>query len=253
MEARPCAAPAPALAAATGSELTPLEARVRLLERALAQAKRQERKLQRALAASRVAALAQADELARMAARNASLERQAHLDPLTGALNRRGLARRLRAEMARSLQTGSTLAAIFVDLDDFKAVNEALGHAGGDRVLTAVAARLRAATRQGDALARVGGDEFVVLLRGVGPASLGSVAERLRAALAAAPVHVGGGEERTVTLSAAAVLLDRETGRLEDLLAQVREAQRRSKAGGKNRVTLVDRTASHAEGAGRSG
>lgn len=212
---------------------------MRLLEQALARAQRQERRLQRELAASRVGALAQADELARMAARNASLARQAHLDPLTGALNRRGLARRLRVEMATSLRTGLPLAAVFVDLDDFKSINDALGHAGGDRVLAAVVARLRGATRQGDALGRVGGDEFVVLLRGVGPAALGPVSDRLRAALAAAPIDVGGGEARYVTLSAAAVLLDGGTSRLEEVLAQVREAQRRSKAAGKNRVTLV--------------
>jgi len=227
------------LAPELAEEAAELDARVRSLERSLAQAQRQERRLQRELAASRVKAMAQADELARMAARNASLERQAHLDPLTGVLNRRGLSRRLRAEMARSLRSGTPLAAIFVDLDDFKAVNEALGHAGGDRVLMAAAARLRDATRQGDALGRVGGDEFVVLLRGVGQASLGAVSERLRAALAAAPVEVGGGAARRVTLSAAAVVLGRETGRLEEVLAQVREAQRRSKGEGKNRVTLV--------------
>ncbi len=85
-------------------------------------------------------------------------------DPLTGLHNRRALADRLEQALARVKRAGSVLALLFVDLDGFKLVNDQYGHGAGDEVLCEVARRLLLVTRQTDAVARVGGDEFVVLI-----------------------------------------------------------------------------------------
>ncbi|MGA7362780.1 MAG: EAL domain-containing protein [Candidatus Dormiibacterota bacterium] len=101
---------------------------------------------------------------------------QAHHDELTGLYNRRGFLERLQKLLSQS--KGDT--AIFsLDLDEFKAVNDTLGHPVGDQLLKAFAKRLRAAVRPGDLVARVGGDEFVVVMAGISRAGLESTARRL--------------------------------------------------------------------------
>ena len=92
------------------------------------------------------------------------LDRQLVSDGLTGAMNRLGLAQRLRAELDRSTRTGAPLTVAAIDLDGFKLINDRLGHLAGDQALVAVVAQLRRSLRPSDTVARVGGDEFVVLL-----------------------------------------------------------------------------------------
>jgi diguanylate cyclase (GGDEF)-like protein len=88
----------------------------------------------------------------------------ARIDPLTGAANRRRLSEAAHQELLRSRRYGRPMTVAFVDLDGFKAVNDQLGHLTGDRVLRAVADTVRQRVRQTDLVARVGGDEFVLLL-----------------------------------------------------------------------------------------
>jgi len=113
-------------------------------------------------------------------------------DPLTGLPNRRAFEEDLAREVARAARTGEPLAVVMLDLDRFKAVNDGYGHAAGDAVLRALAARAQGAVRAGDVVARLGGEELGLLLPGADLARAAEVAERLRAALAALPVDAAG-------------------------------------------------------------
>lgn len=95
------------------------------------------------------------------------LEKKANYDSLTGLPNRLLLTDRLRLAMAQSKRSDLLLAVCYLDLDGFKPINDVHGHEAGDQVLTEVAKRLSRSVRAGDTVARVGGDEFVLLLWGV--------------------------------------------------------------------------------------
>ena len=169
------------------------------------------------------------------------LARAALHDPLTGLPNRRGLTDRLAEALARSTRTGSTVTVLFCDLDGFKAVNDTGGHSAGDAVLVAAGERIRAALRDQDTVARVGGDEFVVVLEGPPPlpgshdeptATVDAVAERLRTALAQ-PVLVNAKRFRvTVSIGSAQARTGDDPDRL---LRDADSAMYRTKSAGKDR------------------
>lgn len=107
------------------------------------------------------------------------LEHQAFRDPLTGLSNRRLFEDRLQNALTRCRRSEEPLAVLFMDLDDFKPVNDGNGHDAGDELLIAVAGRLRTALRPEDTICRLGGDEFVVLLEDMDQEAASSVAERI--------------------------------------------------------------------------
>jgi len=125
---------------------------------------------------------------ARVAMRTAELQKLAMLDPLTGAGNRRHLEERAMAEIADCQRTGRALGVIMFDIDHFKHINDTWGHTVGDVVLQKVVQVASAQLRAMDFLARIGGEEFVILVPGDGLTGAARIAERIRAALAACPL-----------------------------------------------------------------
>jgi diguanylate cyclase (GGDEF)-like protein len=160
----------------------------------------------------------------------------ANVDPLTELLNRRGLEAELTTEIQRARRTGAPLMAVLLDCDDFKRINETLGHAVGDVVLKEVASRLKESLRPTDHLARIGGDEFLVLLPHTRLAEAAHVAERLRLSVADSPMRLNSGPVR-LTASLGIERVSTEIASIEEVLAHSHLALRRSKQAGKNRVS----------------
>jgi diguanylate cyclase (GGDEF)-like protein len=159
---------------------------------------------------------------------------QAYHDPLTGLPNRRLFLDRLDGALARARRSGLDVALLFIDLDDFKAINDALGHRGGDDVLAAVAQRLLGAVRPGDTVARLAGDEFTVVLEGVPSLEEAqAIATRIDDALAY-PASVFGAP---VALSASigVALTTDGRGSVDELLRRADVAMYAAKAQGKSR------------------
>jgi diguanylate cyclase (GGDEF)-like protein len=132
-----------------------------------------------------------AAELEASRARIAELEARVDIDPLTDVLNRRGFERELKRSLAYAKRYGTSAALIYVDLDGFKPVNDRHGHTAGDAVLRAVAAALTRSVRASDVVARVGGDEFALLLWNVRDAAAAVKAAALEDAVYATPVQWG--------------------------------------------------------------
>lgn len=163
------------------------------------------------------------------------LERRARIDELTGLLNRRELLERLDAVVTHG---GPTLGLLWCDIDGFKAINDAHGHAGGDAVLKALSDRIRGCLRStADLGGRIGGDEMVVVLPGIeGLDAAAAFAENLRR-LAAEPIACGDGVIHA-TISIGTTLAGPDEG-IDALLARADDAMYQAKAGGKNRVVAV--------------
>jgi diguanylate cyclase (GGDEF)-like protein len=140
-------------------------------------------------------------ELAAMRARIAELETHAERDPLTGIFNRRGFERELGRAAAHVRRYGGNAALVYLDLDGFKPVNDRHGHAAGDAVLKAVAAALLGSVRASDMVARIGGDEFAVLLWNLTDAAARNKADAIEHMIAETAVPWGG---QTVMVGATA-------------------------------------------------
>ncbi|MFP4262822.1 MAG: EAL domain-containing protein [Halomonas sp.] len=168
----------------------------------------------------------------------------AFFDPLTGLPNRRLLLDRLEGVLRDSYRNGRYGALIFLDLDNFKQVNDTLGHYRGDQLLRSVARRLGAVVRDTDTLARLGGDEFALLLHDLGehPEGVAVIAERVAHKLLAAlqaPMLLGG-ERLMVTGSLGVTLFrDHETG-VDEVLQQADMALFQAKGAGRNTLSFFD-------------
>jgi diguanylate cyclase (GGDEF)-like protein len=154
-------------------------------------------------------------------------------DPLTGVANRTLLRDRLEHAIGRSQRTGGAIAVLFIDLDNFKQVNDAFGHATGDAVLVEVGRRLRTTVRPADTVARIGGDEFVVVCEALDEDSALALGRRLQMAIRL-PVEAGG---VTHSLYASVGIALGHTD-ADALLADADAAVYRAKAGGRGRVEL---------------
>ncbi len=161
------------------------------------------------------------------------LQYQAQHDPLTRLPNRLLFYDRLQQAMAHCQRSGETMALLFVDLDGFKPINDELGHDVGDQVLRQVAARLRQSTRGEDTVARVGGDEFLLILSAMNtPESGREVAAKVLEALAL-PMMIGG-RELQISASAGLVFNRGESLHLDEFIRLADQAMYRAKAAGRN-------------------
>ena len=168
------------------------------------------------------------------------LQFNAHHDPLTGLPNRSLLADRLKQAMVQARRRGQRLAVLYLDLDGFKSVNDKHGHDCGDQLLTALATRLRHALREGDTLARIGGDEFVAVMQ-----DLGEVEQALpvvNRVLTAAALPVQLGQQRLQVSASIGLTLypQAEEVDADQLLRQADQAMYQAKLAGKNRYHLFD-------------
>jgi diguanylate cyclase (GGDEF)-like protein/PAS domain S-box-containing protein len=171
--------------------------------------------------------------------RTVQLERLATTDPLTGAANRSVLMDRLAQGIRRLGRGSGVLAVIYLDLDHFKAVNDSFGHAVGDSVLVTITGRLAHHLRPADTLARVGGDEFVVIAEGLEDAAAAlDLAERVIAA-GRSPVAFGD-IEFVCTISVGMTCTPDAGQSAEELLAQADLALYRAKSQGRDRVEVFD-------------
>jgi diguanylate cyclase (GGDEF)-like protein/PAS domain S-box-containing protein len=161
-------------------------------------------------------------------------------DPLSGLLNRRGFMRELTHEMAYARRYGGAGAVLFLDLDDFKLVNDSLGHGIGDAVLSEVARILNERLRETDALARLGGDEFAVLL----PQTSASEAQELASALIAAvrddcAIALPGGRRVTLSVGINRFGMTGEKVTADEVLVGADGAMYSAKDAGKDRVAIA--------------
>jgi diguanylate cyclase (GGDEF)-like protein len=183
----------------------------------------------------------------RVAERTRELEYRATHDPITGLANRALLVDRLQTAIANARREGSLVAVVYLDLDSFSFMNTGLGNACGDAFLCETARRLSGLVREGDTVARIGSDEFVILLAGLENVARSSA--RLSAMLAAVrePMRLEG-KDVVVTASIGACAYPLDGGEAELLLRRANTAMHRAKAQGKDNIQFYASTRDAAVG-----
>jgi diguanylate cyclase (GGDEF)-like protein/PAS domain S-box-containing protein len=165
-----------------------------------------------------------------------SLQYLATHDTLTALPNRFLMMDRLNQVLARAERDGSSCGVLFVDLDDFKAINDSAGHEAGDGALRAIAERMQSCVRASDTVARLGGDEFVIVLEHATISEATVVADRVRAAIAG-PITLGA-RRHVVTASVGISLYPDHAGDASGLLTAADYAMYLAKRNGKNRTAV---------------
>lgn len=182
----------------------------------------------------------------RLTLENARLQELTLRDPLTGLYNRRQFNQQLDEEVGR-IRRGltTTMSLLFVDVDDFKKVNDKHGHKKGDDVLRRVARALMDPRRRGDTVARYGGEEFVIIAPNTDSDGAAALAQRLCDKVAAIRLDLDSGEELRLTVSVGVATYRPDTDALDPtkLVDRSNSAERLAKVQGKNRV-VVNRSGS---------
>lgn len=229
------------LSADTGNLLEPSELMALANEQLAQMAIREHAASARAVARQQAAER----EKQELESKNRDLEQRVLYDPLTQTYNRLFFDEALQREIDRCSRIAAPLGVIFLDVDNFKAINDAYGHQFGDKVLLDVAQTCETVVRKADTLARYGGEEFVVLVSEPTEAGIKRVAERIRSAVEGREIRFGN-ERVPVTVSAGAALVIPErhaTGIDDRLVRAADDAMYESKRNGRNRVhfqTLLD-------------
>ena len=173
-----------------------------------------------------------------LAEANERLNLLVRVDPLTRLLNRRGFEEVLGLESRKAVREGAPVAAMLLDCDNFKGINDSMGYSVGNLVLQEVARQLKGSVRETDHVARIGGDEFLVLLPDTRMAEAAVVAERARLAVRRLQLDVSGQRvELSVSVGLAAVSHDATS--TEEVLNLTTVSLKRSKSLGKNRISIV--------------
>ncbi|HEY8882328.1 MAG TPA: PAS domain S-box protein [Dermatophilaceae bacterium] len=177
-----------------------------------------------------------------------ALAYQAIHDPLTGLHNRAWILDILQSDLSAAKRAGTSVGTLFIDLDNFKVVNDSLGHAAGDEVLITIANRIVGALRPGDRVGRLGGDEFVIVVQDVVDVlDVERLAERVSAAIAADMQVLG---HRIVPTASIGIAMSTSTSTPESLLRDTDSAMFRAKAAGRARWQFFD-DAMHAQAVAR--
>lgn len=177
--------------------------------------------------------------LRRMYDFNAQLDALASHDPLTGVMNARAYYNACEQQIHAAQRSGQSFAVLFVDLDHFKSINDAYGHAAGDEVLRTVAQTLQGHLRASDLLGRIGGEEFSVFLAGTELAGAKQVAEQLRHAVEACEPRAGEVQLR-VTASIGVAARGTSAPSMKLIQQQADEAMYLAKKAGRNRVSIFE-------------
>ena len=183
------------------------------------------------------------ERTAELSAANRRLFDLATTDTLTGCANRRHLVDRANQMVALAHRSGHPVCLLISDLDHFKRINDTYGHIGGDTVLCAAARVYMAHVRTSDILARIGGEEFAILMPGTDKEGALTMAERLRQAVADMIVDVNGQGVRVTTSMGLALLEPNET--FDDLFARGDAALYAAKHAGRNQTIVADKSATH--------
>jgi diguanylate cyclase (GGDEF)-like protein len=162
-------------------------------------------------------------------------ERRAQTDSLTGLPNSRSVSDTVKRMVAHAGRNVSPLAALALDLDHFKQINDSYGHGSGDEVLAAVGSTLTTSRRESDFVGRVGGEEFLILLPDTGLQAAQLVAEKIRVAVAAITVP---SIERAITASIGVAVLPEHAGDATSLLRHADRALYSAKKNGRNRTEV---------------
>ena len=148
----------------------------------------------------------------------AQIQQLAAVDPLTGIYNRRFGLSRLHEEFVRAVKQNSSIGLLMMDADKFKAINDAYGHTVGDRVLQSIASTARRQLRDGDIIARIGGDEFMVVLIGANKSDTLALAESIRRSIEEKRISWGDQEIRTTVSIGAASFPEQDVTGEEELV-----------------------------------
>lgn len=165
------------------------------------------------------------------------------IDPLTGLYNRCYATQHMQGIIERSNESGLPFAVIMMDLDRFKSVNDTHGHEAGDRVLKEFSRRLQKNLRGIDLIARLGGEEFLIVMPDTGPEEVEFAAERLRIAIDQQAFKMGENTEIPVAVSIGVAFGDSQDSNPDKLIQQADIAPYESKSAGRNRVSYFARAA----------
>ena len=179
------------------------------------------------------------EDISRRKALEERLHHQAFHDPLTGLANRALLKDRLEHALARQARSGGTLGVVLLDLDDFKSINDSLGHRAGDELLISVADSLRTCTREADTLARLGGDEFAILVEDLNsPDDASVLAERIVASMGSRFTFEG--QSFPVSASLGVAIAEGGAATLDDVIRDADVAMYLTKSSAKGTFTVFE-------------